>query len=179
MSPVVRPFISEESIQERLQEMALKLKGRFDLEQRVVVIGLLKGAAFFMTDLVRALARHGLKLDLDYMSLSSYGSGTSSSGVVKVRLDCREDLEGAQVLLLDDILDTGNTLTFALDHLKSRGAEKMVTAVLLDKPDRRQVSVTADMVGFTIPNHFVVGYGIDYAEHYRELPYVGILEGVQ
>lgn len=167
----VETLISEEQIRERVVAMAGELAPQ--LRPGTVVISLLKGAFVFAADLVRELARHGVTLHLDFMVLSSYGRSTQSSGRVTVHLDCKTLEENQEVLLLDDILDTGNTLTFAVDHLRQKGAKRIVSCVLLDKPSRRQTDFEADVVGFTIPDQFVVGYGIDYAEKYRELPFVG------
>lgn len=145
------------------------------LQPDVVMISLLKGALIFAADLARALSLHNISLCLDFMVLSSYGSKTISSGTVTTRLDCSENLHGRQVLLVDDILDTGTTLAFAKQHIQDKGAAEILTCVLLDKPARRQVAVHADFVGFQVPNLFVVGYGIDYNHMFRELPFIGTL----
>ena len=126
-----------------------------------------------MADLVRQVE---LPLHLDFMSASSYGAGTVSSGQVDIRLDLQEDIAGRDVLLVEDILDTGNTLSKLVAELQARGPASLKLCVLLDKPDRRTKPIQADYVGFTIPDAFVVGYGLDYNEKYRNLPYVGILK---
>ncbi|MBF0158124.1 MAG: hypoxanthine phosphoribosyltransferase, partial [Magnetococcales bacterium] len=140
-----------------------------------LIVALLKGSAVFCADLMRQLGRLGIQPALDFMILSSYGRDTTSSGRVQMQLDCQEEVRNRPVLLIDDILDSGLTLQFSSHHLRQRGAKNLLTAVLLDKPARRQVAVQADFVGFTIPNLFVVGYGIDYAERYRELSFIGQL----
>lgn len=127
----------------------------------------------FLADLVRALHRHDLHPRIDFMTLQSYGGGTVSSGNVRILKDISVDIDGADVLLVDDILDSGRTLRFAVRHVQNKGASRVFTCCLLDKPDRRAVDIHADFVGFKIPDTFVVGYGLDYDSHYRELPYIG------
>lgn len=126
----------------------------------------------FLADLVRDLYPHGVHPRIDFVSLSSYGAGTVSSGTVELRKDLSVDIDGADVFLIDDILDTGRTLSYAVDLLRRRGARRVGTCVLLDKPARRVVPFEADHVGFTIEDEFVVGYGLDYDSCYRELPYI-------
>lgn len=171
MTQKVELLLSEEEIKNRVSALAIQMAPK--LTPGTVVVALLKGASVFAADLVRELSRHGAILYLDFMVLSSYGHGTSSSGTVTVKMDCGDSLKDRDVLLLDDILDSGNTLAFAEKHLRLKGAKSLISCVLLDKPDRRQTDFKADFVGFTIPNLFVVGYGIDYAERFRELPFVG------
>lgn len=173
MNYQVDPLISQEKLAQAIDRLAGEAAAL--LEPEPVVIGLFKGAFIFTADLVRALSRHGVEPRLDFLVLSSYGSGMDSGGNIKVLLDCREELTGRQVLLVDDILDSGNTLSFTVDHLLNKGASQVITCVLLDKPQRRTAHFEADLVGFTIPNTFVVGYGIDYAERHRELPFVGMV----
>ncbi|MBF0177779.1 MAG: hypoxanthine phosphoribosyltransferase [Magnetococcales bacterium] len=172
MNHQVTILFTETQIQERISAMAKEMAPHLDREP--VLIGVLKGALILTADLMRALSRLGIKPFVDFMVLSSYGKGTTSSGQVQVRMDQTMDLTGRQVLLLDDILDSGNTLAFAVRRLRDKGATQILTCVLLDKPARREVPFAADFVGFTIPDAFVVGYGIDYAEHHRELPHVGV-----
>ena len=138
----------------------------------LVMIGVLRGSFMFLADLVRALYQHGVHPRIDFITLSSYGSGTESSGRVEVRKDISLDVTGADVLLVDDILDTGRTLAFACAHLAAKGARTVKTCVLLDKPGRRVIAGHADYVGFRIDDMFVVGYGLDYDSCYRELPYI-------
>lgn len=138
----------------------------------LVMIGILRGSFMFLADLVRDLYEHNLHPRIDFITLESYGSGTESSGKVKITKDITVDVNGADILLIDDILDTGRTLTYARDHLLQRGARSVKTCTLLDKPSRRIIPIEADYVGFTIEDFFVVGYGLDYDSYYRELPYL-------
>lgn len=138
----------------------------------LVVIGILRGSFIFLADLVRGFARHGLHPRIDFILLSSYGSGTESNGTVRVLHDTSEDLAGADVLIVDDILDSGRTLAFARDLCLQRGARSVRTCVMLDKKGRRAVKMEADYAGFTVENVFVAGYGLDYDNRYRELPYI-------
>ncbi|MBF0309784.1 MAG: hypoxanthine phosphoribosyltransferase [Magnetococcales bacterium] len=171
MPYIVKTLISEMDLQERVRTLAEEIAPRLGPDP--IVIGLFKGAFIFTADLVRELYRVGVNPAIDFMVLSSYGAGMDSAGTVAVKLDCREKLEGRHILLVDDILDTGNTLLFTIDHLRAKGAAQVLSCVLLDKKERRKMPVKADFVGFPIPNEFVVGYGIDYAEKHRELPYIG------
>ncbi|TAN38287.1 MAG: hypoxanthine phosphoribosyltransferase [Verrucomicrobia bacterium] len=137
-----------------------------------VMIGILRGSFIFLADLVRELYRHEVHPRIDFMTLESYGGGTESSGVVRVAKDVGLNLAGTAVLVVDDILDTGRTLSFARQHLLTLGARTVRTCALLDKPARRVVPFQADYVGFTIADRFVVGYGLDYDGRYRELPHI-------
>ncbi len=148
-----------------VDEMAGELCG-----DDVIMIGLLRGSFIFLADLVRELYRHRIHPRIDFMTLESYYDGTESSGQVHVAKDCSMDVAGAHVLVVDDILDSGRTLNVARRHLLTRGAASVRTCVLLDKPGRRQEPYEADFVGFTVDDLFVVGYGLDYAGRYRELP---------
>lgn len=167
----VTAMISEEALRARIAEMAAAMAPR--LRDGVLAVALCKGAFIFAADLLRALSRCGVRLQVDFMIVSSYGTGQASSGSVNLRLEVQEPIQDRQILLIDDILDSGHTLEAAIAHLHSRGAAEILTAVLLDKPERRQREVKADFTGFVIPNRFVVGFGIDHAEQFRELPYVG------
>jgi hypoxanthine phosphoribosyltransferase len=138
-----------------------------------LVVGLLKGSFMFVADLVRSLDRTGLQPQIEFMRVSSYGTGKESSGNVKISCDLSEEISGREILLVDDIVDTGRSLQFTKNLLLDRGAARVWTCTLLDKPSRRAVDCEADFVGFSIEDAFVVGYGIDYAEKYRHLPYVG------
>ncbi|MBF0428549.1 MAG: hypoxanthine phosphoribosyltransferase [Magnetococcales bacterium] len=173
MRPEIETLFSEETIQERINALAAEIAPR--LQADCIVVSLMNGAFIFAADLVRALSRLQIPLCLDFMVLSSYGSKTQSSGQIITRLECTQDLSQRQVLLVDDILDTGSTLAFAKQLLLNKGAGELLTCVLLDKPSRRTTEVSVDFVGFQIPNLFVVGYGIDYNQMFRELPFLGHL----
>ena len=162
---------TEDEIQLRVNTLVDEMVGDWRGDN-VVMIGILRGSFMFLADLVRAFYRHGVHPRIDFMTLESYGSGTESSGTVRVAKEFSLDVHGADVLLVDDILDTGRTLAFALEHLREKGCRQVKTCVLLDKPSRRQVPMEADHAGFRIPDRFVVGYGLDYDSRYRELPYI-------
>lgn len=138
----------------------------------LVVIGILKGSFMFLADLMRSFHRHGVHPRIDFLTISSYGSGTVSSGTVDIIHDIREDIKGADILLVDDILDTGRTLAFTKELLLERGARSVQSCVLLDKRAHRAVELEADYAGFPIDDYFVVGYGLDYDNLYRELPHI-------
>ena len=140
-------------------------------QEEIVVVGLLKGSFMFMADMVRLLHQRQIRLQLDFMAVSSYGSGTTP-GRLNMSRDISTNISGRFVLLMDDILDTGKTLSFVYDHLLKLEPSVLKTCVFLDKPDRRKSPFTADYVGYTVPDEFVVGYGLDYDNRYRELPYV-------
>ena len=164
-------LFTQDQVAARVQELAAQITRDY-AGKTPLVVGVLRGSFIFMADLVRHL---DLPLTLDFMAASSYGAGTTSSGLVNIRLDLHDDIAGRDVLLVEDILDTGNTLSKLVAELKGRHPASLKLCVLLDKPERRQTSVKSDYVGFVIPDEFVVGYGLDYDEKYRNLPYVGIL----
>ncbi len=141
----------------------------------ILIVAILKGGFVFTADLLRALHHHGVHPRIDFLTLSSYGAGTESSGQVTITRDITDDVRGAKILLIDDILESGHTLAFARELLRERGAETVRLCVLLDKPEKRKTEINADYVGFAIGDAFVVGYGLDYAHYYRELPYIGII----
>jgi hypoxanthine phosphoribosyltransferase len=172
-SAIQEVLISEEQIKARIQEMAAELNREY-ADKNPVVIGVLKGVVIFYADMVRAFDFH---CQMDFMCISSY-AGTNSTGKMVVKKDISANIEGRHVLILEDIFDTGNSLDFTVKHLKSREPASIKICTLLDKPERRNPRVTlkADYTGFSIPNEFVVGYGLDYNEQYRNLPYVGILK---
>lgn len=151
-------------------EIAAKMSGDF------LIISLLRGSFMFTADLVRELSAVGVHPQIDFMTLSSYGSAATSSGNVVIGRDVTDDVTGRQILILDDILETGRTLRFAHDLLMERGAGDVKIAVLLEKPGKLEVAAKADFIGFSIPDKFVVGYGLDYANHYRELPFIGYMD---
>jgi len=164
-------LITAEAIARRVDELVTEMEPHCRAEH-FVMIGILRGSFMFLADLVRDLYQHGVHPRIDFLTLESYGSGMQSSGVVKVTKDITVDVAGAEVLVIDDILDSGRTLTFATQWLREKGAKRVLTCALLDKPERRVIPFNADFVGFTIPDDFVVGYGLDYDSRYRELPYI-------
>lgn len=169
----VSVLLSAEEISQRVQMLAETIVRK--LPHDVMIVALLRGSFVFTADLIRALHRAGGRPQVDFMTLSSYGGGTTSSSVIEIHRDISEAVTGRDVLIVDDILESGRTLTFARDLIKERGAKSINIAVLLEKPGKRKMEVQADFVGFTIPDKFVVGYGLDYANYYRELPYIGVV----
>ncbi|KYP81966.1 hypoxanthine phosphoribosyltransferase [Ferroacidibacillus organovorans] len=173
MHPDIESILcSREQIDHRVQEMAKEISS-IQTEQPLIVVGVLKGAFLFMADLVRNLT---LPLEMDFIATSSYGASTKSSGVVQILKDLERPVEGRDVLLVEDIVDSGLTLSYLRDSLLRRGANSVRIASAFDKPSGRTVKISPDFAGFTVPGHFLVGYGLDYAERYRELPYVGVLK---
>lgn len=173
----LRPFITEDQIAARLPTLAADIAEALPAPARedLVLVGPLKGCVMLLADLSRALWRVGCPHTHDYLRLSSYGGGMESSGQVQLHGDTLHSVAGRHVLLIDDIADTGRTLAFAHAHLLLQGARAVTTAVLLDKPSRRVLPFAVDHVGFTIPDVFVVGYGLDLAEKYRELPHIAVV----
>jgi len=168
---LTKVLLTEEQILIRLKELALQVES--DYEQKdLLLVGVLKGAVVLMADFIRCLTRHA---DTDWMAVSSYGSGTKSSGVVRINKDLDQDVIGRDVLIIEDIIDSGLTLNWLVKNLRSRGARSVEVLTLLRKPDAAKVSVTVKYVGFDIPNDFVVGYGLDFAEKYRNLRDVAVL----
>jgi hypoxanthine phosphoribosyltransferase len=167
-------LISEEKICDRVEELAVDIVKKLD-GLPTILVGLLNGSVVFLSDLMRALSHHGMCPDVDFMIVSSYGMTKVTRGKVDVVQDIRLDIEGKTVLLIDDIVDTGTTLRHTIDFLKDKGAEDVVSCVLLDKPSRREVDISPDLCGFEIDNVFVVGYGLDYGNKYRCLPYIAEL----
>ena len=161
-------------IKDRVEALAHEIAAKMPGD--ILIVSLLRGSFIFTADLVRELYAIGMHPEIDFMTVSSYGSGTQSAGTVKLGHELREEVTGKSVLLVDDILETGNTLAFARQLLTTRGAKEVKSAVLLEKPGKREVEIKADFVGFSIPDKFVVGYGLDYANHYRELPFIGFLD---
>lgn len=163
-----------QEIKERVEALAVEITAKLGYE--FVIVALLRGSFMFTADLVRELATIGVHPQIDFMTLSSYGSSTTSSGNVQINRDITIDVKDKIVLVVDDILETGRTLNYALDVLRERGAAELQTAMLLEKPGKLELAAKADFIGFSIPDKFVVGYGLDYANHYRELPYIGYLD---
>ena len=165
-------LISKEAIETRIQEMADKINREYE-GQEVHLIGILKGSVFFVCELAKRLT---IPVTMDFMSVSSYGAGTESTGRVKIVMDLSESIKGQNVIIVEDIIDSGNTLSYLMPLLSGREPASIRLITLLDKPDRRQKEVPVDDTGFTIPDAFVVGYGLDYAQKYRNLPFIGVVE---
>ncbi len=164
-------LFTAEQIRERVLQLVDDMAHAYNSEN-LVMIAILRGSFMFFADLVRENNKHQVHPRIDFITLESYGASTESSGTVQIMKDISVDVANADVVVVDDILDTGRTLTFACNHFRSKGARSVKTCVLLDKPSRRVIPIEADYVGFTIDNHFVVGYGLDYDSYYRELPYI-------
>ena len=175
MAESIKVLVPEAEVAKRIEELGKKISEDYAGKQ-VHLICVLKGGVFFMCELAKRIS---VPVSMDFMSVSSYGDGTSSSGVVKIAKDLDESLEGKDVLVVEDIIDSGRTLYYLLDILKKRNPKSMRLCTLLDKPDRRVRDVKVDYVGFEIPDEFVVGYGLDYAQKDRNLPYIGVVEGVE
>ncbi|HYE82266.1 MAG TPA: hypoxanthine phosphoribosyltransferase [Clostridia bacterium] len=165
-------LISEEEIAKRVKELGKQLTEEYKGKD-LLVVGILKGCMLFLSDLVRAIE---LPLTMDFMVVSSYGSATKSSGVVRIIKDLEREIEGKDVLIVEDIVDTGLTLSYLIENLKTRNPRSVKVCSLLDKPDRRKAQVNTEYIGFRIPDEFVVGYGLDYSEVYRNLPFVCVLK---
>ena len=169
---ILKILLSEEEIKARVQELGDQLYDAFH-DKNPLFVGVLKGCFIFMADLVRAAQ---LKSELEFIGVSSYQNGTKSSGVVQITRDLQEDINGRDVIIVEDILDSGNTLEFLKKYLMDKGAASVTIVTLLDKPARREKAITADYAGFVVPDEFVVGYGLDYAQQYRNMPYIGVLK---
>lgn len=172
---ISRVLISEEQLQQTVQRIAQEINDTYaDAKKPLLMVGILKGSVVFMADLMRYIT---VPMSIDFMQASSYGSNTVSCGNVNLRLDLQcTNLQAFNVLVVEDILDSGNTLSCILKYLKSKGAQSVRLCTLLNKPDRRKVDVPIDFEGISIPDEFVVGYGLDYNEQYRQLPFIGILD---
>ena len=172
MSEYIRKFMTEEEVTNKIKELGLLISKDY-AGKEVHIICVLKGASFFACELAKRIA---VPVTIDFISVSSYGSGTESSGMVKIIKDLDMPIEGRNVILVEDIIDSGRTLSHLMELLKTRNPESIALCTLLDKPDRRVVDVKVDYVGFQVPDLFVVGYGLDYAQKYRNLPYIGVVE---
>ncbi|MBD5520700.1 MAG: hypoxanthine phosphoribosyltransferase [Lachnospiraceae bacterium] len=172
MAEHLEVLLSEEEVDARIRKLGEQISKEYE-GKNIHLVCVLKGASFFMCELAKRIT---VPVSIDFMSLSSYGSDTESAGVVKIVKDLEEPLEGKHVLVVEDIVDTGRTLKYLIELLKGRGAADVKLCALLDKPDRRVVDVKADYTGFSIPDEFVVGYGMDYAQRYRNLPYIGVVK---
>ena len=167
-------LITSEQIQARIQEMGAQIERDYPGGEGIHLVGVLKGGFMFMADLVRAMSA---RVTLDFIAVSSYAKSTKSSGEVRMLKDLDTGLEGRHVIIVEDIVDTGLTLTYLQDILRARAPRSLTTACLLSKPSRRKVQVNVDYIGFTIEDRFVVGYGLDYAEKYRNLSHIAVLDG--
>ena len=172
MAETIKVLVSEEEVEKRIRDLGEKISKDYEGKQ-VHLICVLKGGVFFMCELAKRIT---VPVSMDFMSVSSYGDGTTSSGVVKIAKDLDESLEGKDVLVVEDIIDSGRTLSHLLEILKQRKPNSLRLCTLLDKPERRVKNVDVDYVCFNIPDEFVVGYGLDYAQKYRNLPYIGVVE---
>ena len=172
--PVITPLFTEQAIARQVDILAEAIAKHY--AEDLLIVALLKGSFIFAADLIRALHRKGKTPQVDFMTISSYGNKTESSGALTIHRDIAEAVEGRHILLVDDILETGRTLTYAYQEMVDRNAAEVRVAVLLDKPGKTITDINADFVGFTVEsNQFVVGYGLDYANYYRELPYIGYI----
>jgi len=163
---------SKQDIDDRLEQLGTKITEDYQ-GKKPVIIGILRGGAIFLSDLIRVV---DLPVEIDFFSLSSYGKSSESSGIVKIRKDIDTDIIGRHVIIVEDIIDTGLTLQYITDYLQKHQAASVKICTLLDKPDAHKAEVKIDYLGFEIENRFVVGYGLDYAEKYRNLPYIGVLK---
>ena len=172
MAEKITVLITEEEIYRRVRELAAQISKDYE-GRKIRMVGILKGASFFMCELAKRIT---VPVSIDFMQVSSYGGATESTGTVRIRKDLDESIEGLDVIIVEDIVDSGRTLAFLGDFLKSKGAKSIRYCTLLDKPERRVVDLKADYAGFEIPDQFVVGYGMDYDQEYRNLPYIGVVE---
>ena len=172
MSEHIRVLLTEKEVDDRIQAIGEQISRDY-ADKQVHLVCVLKGGSFFMCELAKRIS---VPVSLDFMAVSSYGATTKSSGVVKIVKDLDETVKGKDVLVVEDIVDSGRTLSYLLEMLKSREPASLRLCTLLDKPDRRVVPVNVDYTGFQIPDEFVVGYGLDYAQRYRNLPYIGVVE---
>lgn len=166
-------LFTEQHLKQRVAELGAAISRDYAGREPVLLVSVLRGSYIFMADLSRAI---DIPVQIDFMSVSSYGKGTSTSGQVEIKKDLSDSIEGVHVIVVEDILDSGNTLSYLLHVLSARHPASISLCTLLDKPERREKPITADYVGFTVPNAFIVGYGLDYAEKYRNLPYIGVLK---
>ena len=169
---ILKVLYSQEQIKARVAEIGDALFEEFQ-GRNPLFLGVLKGSFVFMSDIVRACQ---IKSDIEFIAVSSYQNGTTSSGVVRILHDLQQDITGREIIVIEDILDSGNTLHFLKNYFLTKGAKSVTIVTLLDKPSRRTKPITADYAGFEVPDEFVVGYGLDYAQQYRILPYIGVLK---
>jgi len=169
---ILKVLVGEEELKQRVQELGDALYEKFE-GRNPLFLGVLKGSFIFMADLVRACQ---LQSDIEFIAVSSYANATESSGRVHINYDLQKDITGRDLIIVEDILDSGNTLAFLKQYFEVKGAASITIVTLLDKPSRREKAVNADLVGFTVPDEFVVGYGLDFAQRYRNVPYIGVLK---
>ncbi len=169
---ILKVLVTEEQIKARLQELGDALYEKFE-GKNPLFLGVLKGSFVFMADLVRACQ---VKSDVEFIAVSSYENATVSSGRVHIVHDLQQDITGRHLIIVEDILDSGNTLAFLKEYFLAKGAASITIVTLLDKPARREKAITADLAGFVVPDEFVVGYGLDYCQQYRNVPYIGVLK---
>ncbi len=172
MAERIRVLLTEDEVDAKIKEIGDKISQDYEGRQ-VHLVCVLKGGSFFMCELAKRIT---VPVSIDFMSVSSYGGDTKSSGVVKIVKDLDEPLEGKDVIIVEDIVDSGRTLSYLMEMMRKRGARSLALCTLLDKPERRVTDVKVDYTGFNIPDEFVVGYGLDYDQKYRNLPYIGIVE---
>ena len=172
MADKIRVLLTEKEVDERINEVAELINRDYE-GKHVHLICILKGGVFFTCELAKRLT---VPVSMDFMSVSSYGDGTESTGIVRIIKDLDDSIEGENVLIVEDIIDSGRTLSYLVENLKSRGAKSVRLCTLMSKPSRRVVEVPVDYIGYEIPDEFVVGYGLDYAQKYRNLPYIGVAE---
>ena len=169
---ILKVLVTEEELKARVAEMGAELFEKFE-GKNPIFLGVLKGSFVFIADLMRSCQ---LKSDIEFIAVSSYANATESSGRVKITYDLQQDIHDRHLIIVEDILDSGNTLAFLKEYFLTKGAASITIVTLLDKPSRRQKAVYPDLAGFTVPDEFVVGYGLDYAQRYRNVPYIGVLK---
>ena len=169
---ILKVLVTEDEIHARIRELGDQLYDRFH-DKNPMFVGVLSGCFIFMADLVRACQ---VKSDVEFIAVSSYQNATVSSGRVQITHDLQQDITGRHLIIVEDILDSGNTLAFLKDYFMTKGAASITIVTLLDKPSRRTKAITADLAGFVVPDEFVVGYGLDYCQQYRNVPYIGVLK---
>ena len=169
---ILKVLVTEEELKNRIAELGEELYEKFE-GKNPIFLGVLKGSFVFIADLMRACQ---LKSDIEFIAVSSYANATESSGRVNIKYDLQQDITGRHLVIVEDILDSGNTLAFLKEYFLTKGAASISIVTLLDKPSRRQKAVYPDLTGFTVPDEFVVGYGLDYAQRYRNVPYIGVLK---
>lgn len=166
-------LLTQEQLKERIARMGKQISTDYDANEQIIAVGILKGSVIFMADLVREIQK---SVELEFMAVSSYGASTKSSGAVKILKDLDIDISGKNVLIIEDIIDSGITLSYLKEMLLRRNPKSLRICTLLNKPERRKSEVKVDYIGFDIPDEFVIGYGLDYDNKYRNLPYIGILK---